>query len=261
MSNRRTVDLNSDLGEGFGAWRMGDDSAMLDIVSSANLACGFHAGDPIIMADTAATAKAKGVDIGAHPSFFDLYGFGRRQIRGDSPADIEKMVAYQIGALQAAAALSGHRVTHVKPHGSMGNMAAVEADLALAIGRAIKGVDSTLIYVVMPGSQMERAAERLGLTMAREVFADRAYDDDGNLVSRKIAGSVIHDPAEAARRTVAMVRDSALTSTSGKRIPVKVDTICVHGDNPAAVELARAVRAALEAAGFAIAPMRTALAA
>jgi len=259
MSNRRTVDLNSDLGEGFGPWRMGDDAAMLDIVTSANVACGFHAGDPLIMTDTAATAKAKGVDIGAHPSFLDLWGFGRRQIRGDSPADIEKMVAYQIGALIGTATLAGHRVTHVKPHGSMQNMATVDIELSLAIGRAIKGVDSSLIYVVMPGTAMERAGEELGLTMAREVFADRAYDDTGNLVSRKLPGSVIHDPAEAARRTVEMVLDSAVRSTSGKRIALSIDTICVHGDNPAAVALARAVRSALEAAGVGIKPFREAL--
>src|SRR5919206_585485 len=145
------VDLNSDMGEGFGAWKMGDDEAMLGIVTSANVACGWHAGDPNIMFRTAARAKERGVAIGAHPGFGDLWGFGRRVIQGDSMADLERMVAYQIGALQAVAALAGHRVTHVKAHGALGNLSNEEEDISLAIGRAIKGVDSALVYVVMPG--------------------------------------------------------------------------------------------------------------
>lgn len=251
-----TVDLNCDMGESFGAWTMGNDAAMLEIVTSANVACGFHAGDPLVMAETAARAKANGVDIGAHPGFMDLWGFGRRQIRGDTPADIEKMLAYQIGALQAVAALAGHRVSHVKAHGALANMAAVEADLALAIGRAIKGVDAALVYVVMPGSELERAGAKLGLRMAREIYADRTYDDTGNLTPRKQPGAVLHDAAVAAERVAEMVREGVIVSASGKRIPVAIDTVCVHGDNPAAVEMARAVRARLEASGVALRPMR-----
>src|SRR5919206_817716 len=157
------VDLNSDMGEGFGAWKMGDDEAMLGIVTSANVACGWHAGDPNIMFRTAALAKEKGVAVGAHPGFGDLWGFGRRTIRGHSMAELERMVAYQIGAMQACAALAGHRVTHVKAHGALANMANDEADIALAIGRAIRGVDPALTYMVMPGLATERAAETLGL--------------------------------------------------------------------------------------------------
>ena len=163
MTTGISVDLNSDLGEGFGPWSMGDDAAMLDIVSSANLACGFHAGDPVIMTDTARLAREKGVAIGAHPAFLDLWGFGRRRISGDSPADIEKMVAYQIGALQGVAALAGHRVSHVKPHGALYNMAAADPALANAIANAIRAVDRRLLFVVLPGSEMERAGRAAGL--------------------------------------------------------------------------------------------------
>lgn len=253
-----SVDLNSDMGEGFGPWQMGDDAAMLDIVTSANVACGWHAGDPIIMHRTAEIAKAKGVSIGAHPGFGDLWGFGRRVIRGDSMADLEKQMAYQIGAMQALAVLAGHKVTHVKAHGALGNMSNDDEDVALAIGRAIKGVDASLVYVVMPGLPTERVAERLGLAMAREVFADRTYDDNGNLTSRKKEGAVIHDAALAAERVLRMVEDQEVVTVTGKVLKVAIDTICVHGDNPAAVAMARTVRQRLEAAGIAVKPFRTA---
>lgn len=252
------VDLNSDMGEGFGPWTMGDDEAMLSIVSSANIACGWHAGDPIIMHRTAEIAKAKGVSIGAHPGFGDLWGFGRRVIRGDSMADLEKQVAYQVGAMQACAALAGHKVTHVKAHGALGNMINDEADMAMAIGRAIKGVDPSLVYVVMPGLPTEKAAETLGLPMAREVFADRTYDDSGNLTSRKVAGSVIHDAAMASERVLRMVEDGEIVTVTGKKLKAAIDTICVHGDNPAAVAMARAVRDRLERAGVTIRPFKVA---
>jgi UPF0271 protein len=248
------VDLNCDMGEGFGPWPMGDDDAMLDIVSSANIACGYHAGDPSIMFRTSETAKRKGVAIGAHPGFNDLAGFGRRVIRGDSPAEIERMVAYQIGALQAVASLAGHRVTYVKAHGSLNTMANEDEDLALAIARAIKGVDQSLINVCMPGLLMERASEKLGVPVVREFFADRTYEDSGALTSRKKPGSVLHDAAEAAERVLRALQDKAVTTTSGRRIPVQIDTICVHGDEPSAVEMARTVRAKLEANGFTVAP-------
>jgi UPF0271 protein len=252
-----SIDLNCDLGESFGPWRMGDDAAMLDIVTSANVACGFHAGDPTTMFETAALARDKGVSIGAHPGFQDLHGFGRRVIRGDSMAEIERMVAYQIGALQAVAALAGHRVTHVKPHGALGNLCNDEEDLALALGRAVRGVDPRLVYVVMPGRPTERAAETLGLPMAREIFADRTYDDGGNLTSRKLPGAVIHDAEIAAERIMRILEDGAITTTGGRRLPVTVDTICVHGDTPTAVAMARTIRERLERSGLAITPFAT----
>ncbi|MGQ3355578.1 MAG: LamB/YcsF family protein [Phreatobacter sp.] len=252
------VDLNSDMGEGFGPWKMGDDEAMLSIVSSANVACGWHAGDPLIMHRTAEIAKAKGVSIGAHPGFGDLWGFGRRVIRGDSMADLEKQIAYQVGAMQALAVMAGHKVTHVKTHGALGNMTNDDDDMAMAVGRAIKAVDRDLVYVVMPGLSTERAAEKLGLPMAREVFADRTYDDSGNLTSRKVEGAVIHDAALAATRVLRMVEDQEVVTVTGKRLKVGIDTICVHGDNPAAVAMARTVRETLEGAGIAIRPFRVA---
>ncbi len=251
-----SVDLNSDMGEGFGPWKMGDDEAMLSIVSSANVACGWHAGDPIIMHRTAQIAKAKGVSIGAHPGFGDLWGFGRRVIRGDSMSDLEKQIAYQVGAMQALALMAGHKVTHVKTHGAMGNMSNDDDEMAMAVGRAIKAVDPSLVYVVMPGLSTERAAEKLGLPMAREVFADRTYDDSGNLTSRKVEGAVIHDAAMAAQRVLRMVEDQEVVTVTGKRLKVKIDTVCVHGDNPAAVAMAKTVRDTLEAAGIAIRPFR-----
>jgi len=252
------VDLNSDMGEGFGPWKMGDDEAMLSIVSSANVACGWHAGDPIIMHRTAEIAKAKGVSIGAHPGFGDLWGFGRRVIRGDSMSDLEKQIAYQVGAMQALATMAGHKVTHVKTHGALGNMTNDDDDMAMAVGRAIKAVDPALVYVVMPGLSTERAADRLGLPMAREVFADRTYDDSGNLTSRKTPGAVIHDAGMAAQRVLRMIEEQEIVTVTGKRLKVAIDTICVHGDNPAAVAMAKTVRETLEAAGIAIRPFKAA---
>jgi UPF0271 protein len=248
------VDLNSDMGEGFGPWKMGDDEAMLGIVTSANIACGWHAGDPQIMFRTAEIAKQKGVSIGAHPGFGDLWGFGRRVIRGDSMSDLEKMIAYQIGAMQAMATFAGHKVTYVKAHGALGNLVNDEDDFAMALGRAIKGVDSSLIYMVMPGLPTERAAETLGLATAREIYADRTYDDSGNLTSRKKPGSVLHDASAAAERVLRMVEDRTITTVTGKRIPAEIETICVHGDSPGAVEMARQVRAMLEQNGVTVAP-------
>jgi UPF0271 protein len=242
------------MGEGFGPWAMGDDAAMLGIVTSANVACGWHAGDPNIMFRTAERAKANGVAVGAHPGFNDLWGFGRRIIHGDTGADIERMIAYQIGALQAVARLAGTRVTFVKAHGTLNTMANEDEDLALAIARGIKGVDPGLVNVCMPGLAMERMSEKIGLPVAREVFADRTYEDNGNLTSRKKPGSVLHDAEAAAERVVRMVQDSAITTVTGKRIPVQIETICVHGDEPTAVAMARTVRAALEANGMTLAP-------
>ncbi len=249
------IDLNCDMGESFGAWTMGSDALMLKLVSSANVACGFHGGDPLVMFETVRQAKENGVGIGAHPSFFDVWGFGRRMIQGETPEDIEKIVVYQIGALEGVARAVGHRVGHVKAHGTLANLAAIDRPTALAIGRAVADTDRELIYVVMAGTELERAAGELGLRMAREIYADRAYDDTGNLVSRKLPGAVLHDAEDAARRVQAMVREGAIISDSGKRIPVAIDTVCVHGDNPAAVAMAERVRDRLEQAGIAIRPM------
>ncbi|WP_343712259.1 5-oxoprolinase subunit PxpA [Inquilinus sp.] len=245
-----SIDLNCDMGEGFGAWEMGDDSAMLEIVTSANVACGFHAGDPIVMRRTLALARDRGIGVGAHPGFLDLWGFGRRMIKGNTPEELEAQVVYQIGALQGIAKAVGHKVTHVKAHGALSNVAMVEDAVALAIGRAIKSVDPTLAYMVLPGTALERAAVELGLPVVREVFADRTYEDDATLTSRKIAGSVIHDAEVAAERVLRMVEEQAVTSRSGKRIPVPVDTVCVHGDTPGAVGIARRIRERLEQSGI-----------
>nr|WP_321443692.1 5-oxoprolinase subunit PxpA [uncultured Cohaesibacter sp.] len=253
------VDLNADLGESFGAYTIGDDGAMLDIISSANVACGFHGGDALVMHDILTQAREKGVGIGAHPGFQDLWGFGRRPIQGEKPADIEKQLVYQLGAILGMAKAVGATVGHFKVHGALNNMACVDAELAMATAKALKSVDPDLIYLVMPGSEMEKAGEALGLNIAREIFADRAYDDHGMLVSRKLPGAMIEDADEAARRMVDFVTSGIVESVSGKRIPVAIDSICVHGDNPHAVATARKVRAALEEAGVSIRPMAESL--
>ena len=248
------IDLNSDLGEGFGAWEMGNDDAMLDIASSVNIACGFHAGDSDIMLKTAKLAKQRGVSIGAHPGYRDLHGFGRRRIPGLESSEIETMVAYQIGALQAVAALAGHRVTHVKAHGALSNVGCVDDMTARAIAAAIKAVDPELYFVVLPNSALVRAGEAAGLKLIHEVFADRAYEDDAQLVARSKQGAVLHDASIIAERVVRMVKDGAIIAASGKIIKVKIDTVCIHGDTPGAVEIARSVRAELNRNGIDITP-------
>ena len=245
------VNMNADMGEGYGAYDIGNDDAILKIIRSASIACGFHAGDPVTMRHVVQRAKEEGVSIGAHPGFNDLWGFGRRRI-DMKPEHLEYLIAYQIGALQGMAAYVGEKVTHVKPHGALNNMAAENADYAMAIGRAIKAVDRDIIYVANVGSEMEKAGRKLGLKVAREGYCDRLYDDDGNLTSRKVPGAVIHDPAVAAQHVVRMVVDGEIISRNGKRIPGRVDTLCVHGDEPTAIALAGAVRAGLEAAGVKI---------
>jgi UPF0271 protein len=245
------VNMNADMGEGYGAYDIGNDDAILKIIRSASIACGFHAGDPVTMRHVVQRAKEEGVSIGAHPGFNDLWGFGRRRI-DMKPEDLEYLIAYQIGALQGMAAYVGEKVTHVKPHGALNNMAAENADYAMAIGRAIKAVDRDIIYVANVGSEMEKAGRKLGLKVAREGYCDRLYDDDGSLTSRKIPGAVIHDPVVAAQHVVRMVVDGAIVSRNGKRLERRVDTLCVHGDEPTAITLARTVREALEAAGVKI---------
>ena len=244
----RTVDLNCDCGEGFGAWQMGDDRAMLDIVTSANVACGFHAGDPDIMAATFALAKEKGVAVGAHPGFDDRAGFGRRPMKM-STASIERLVAYQVGAAQALAGQAGHKLTYVKPHGALSNVAMVDADTARAVARGVRAAGRDLMFLAIAGTELQRAGEAEGLRTVHEIFADRGYTDDGHLVPRSAQGAVLHDPDAAAARAAAMVAEGAVVALSGKKVPVAIDSICVHGDTPGAVAMARAVRAALEADG------------
>ncbi|MCR9257638.1 MAG: 5-oxoprolinase subunit PxpA [Alphaproteobacteria bacterium] len=248
------VNINADMGEGHGAYDIGNDAALLKIVRSANVACGFHGGDASVMHGVVTAAKAEGVSIGAHPSFNDLWGFGRRQIDMDA-TELEHMVAYQIGALMAMASYAGLTVTHVKAHGALNNMACVRPDYAMAIGRAIKTVDPGLINLVLPNTELEKAGEELGLVMAREAFVDRLYEDDATLTSRKIQGAVIKDPAFAAERVVNMVRNQVIYSRHGKEIPAKIDSLCVHGDEPTALAVAEAARKGLEDAGIEIVPL------
>jgi UPF0271 protein len=246
-----TVDLNSDLGEGFGAWTCGDDAAMLAIVTSANVACGFHAGDPDVMAATFRLARDRGVAVGAHPGYPDLQGFGRRPMRM-SEAEIERMVAYQIGAARGVAALAGVTLGHVKAHGALANAAAAEPGIAEAIARAIKAVDPKLAFLAIAGSAQIAAGEKLGLTTIPEIFADRGYDEAGQLVRRGLSGAMIDDPAEAARRAVAMVEEGAIITVSGRRLATPIGSICVHGDNPHAVAAARLLKDRLAAAGVTV---------
>jgi len=206
------------------------------------------------MRTTCELAKRRGVAIGAHPSFYDLQGFGRRPILGQTAREIESLVAYQIGALQAMAISVGHKVTHVKAHGALSNMACIDLNMAQALAGAIKAVDPSLYFVVIPLTQLERAGEAAGLKLAREIYADRAYEDDGTLVSRKKPGAVLHDPAAVAARALQMIQEEAIVSVNGKRLPLTVDTVCIHGDSVGAVEMAKAVRSALIAAHIQIAP-------
>jgi UPF0271 protein len=248
-----TVDLNCDLGEGYGDWRMGDDAAMLRIVTTVNVACGFHAGDPQIMAETFAGAKKAGVAIGAHPGYPDLQGFGRRHIPY-STVQIERLVAYQLGAAMAVAALAGHKITHLKAHGALSNLAADERPVADAVVRATKSVAPGLTILAIAGTEIEHAADGQGMRAAREIFADRAYTPKGRLVPRREPGAVIHDPDTVATRVVRMLEAGAVIAVDGTRVPVGIDSICVHGDTPGAVALAGAVREAVTRAGFGLRP-------
>lgn len=254
------IDLNSDLGESFGPYSIGNDAEMLKIISSANVGCGFHGGDPVVMHRTLELARENGVGVGAHPGFNDLWGFGRRRIVVQDASEIEKILIYQIGAIQAMARACDTSVTHYKIHGALGNMAAEDERLAMAAARAVKAVTPELIFVELPNSELERAGEAVGLTLAREIFADRAYDDYAMLVARGNPGAMIEDAEYAANRIVDFVKDGAIVSQSGKRIEVPIDTICVHGDSPSAVAMAAAVRDRLTQAGIDIVPMSQSLA-
>jgi len=242
------IDLNCDMGESYGAWRMGDDAALLDHVTSANIACGFHAGDPATIHRTVEAAVAKGVAVGAHPSLPDLQGFGRRAM-AISPAEAYDLVVYQIGALDAFARACGGRLAHVKAHGMLYNMAAKDRALADAIASAVRDVDRALVLFGLAGSELIRAAEAAGLTAAAEVFADRTYQDDGSLTPRSRPGAMIEDVAVSVAQVRRMVLDGTVRAVSGAAVPVRADTLCIHGDQPGALEFARRIRAELEQAG------------
>lgn len=247
----RQIDLVADLGEGFGDWTMGDDDALLEIVTSANIACGFHAGDPRIMDRTVARCVRRGVRVGAHPSFPDLVGFGRRTM--DLTADeVRTDVLYQLGALSAFASYHGTHLSHVAPHGRLGNLVAVRSDYAEAVVDAMAHVDPTLRVLAQDGCLAD-SARSAGITVGVVGIADRAYEDDGSLVPRSLPGAVIRDADVIAERTVRMVKDGEIESRNGVPIAVDVDTILLHGDTPSAVDLARRIRSELEATGISIA--------
>ena len=245
------VDLNSDLGEGFGAWSLGDDEAMLDVVSSANVACGFHAGDPRTLLATCTAAIERGVVVGAQVGYRDLAGFGRRFIDYEA-ADLVADVLYQIGALDGLARAAGGRVRYVKPHGALYHAIVHDEAQAAAVVEAVRRYDSRLPVLGLPGSAFLRLAEVAGLTTVAEAFADRGYRDDGTLVSRREPGALLHDPVQVAERMVRLVTDGELVAAGGTVIAVRAGSICVHGDSPGAVAMARAVRDALAAAGIEI---------
>jgi UPF0271 protein len=249
-----TINLNADVGESYGHFRMGNDEEMMKFINSASIACGFHAGDPTIMAGAVRLAKQHGVSVGAHPAFNDLWGFGRREIKMNV-RDIEHMVAYQIGALSAIADAAGTSVTHVKPHGALSNMADNDAEYAAAIARAIKSVDRDLIFVAIAGSEMVAAGRKEGLRVAEEAFCDRTYDDNGKITSRKFPDAMIRDPEQAVRQVLSFLAEQALVTKNGKRIPTRIHSFCTHGDEPTGVAVVGAVRQALEKNGIQVVPL------
>jgi UPF0271 protein len=247
-----TVDLNADLAEGFGIWTLGDDDAMLDIVTSANLACGFHAGNPVGLARACRAAAARGVRIGAQVGYFDLAGFGRRRIEV-APEELSADVIYQIGALQALARAAGTTLGYVKPHGALYNTIVTDSDQARAVAEAVHASDPTLPVLGLAGSVFFTEARRLGLRTVAEAFADRAYQPDGQLVSRSDAGAVLTDPAQIAERVLSMVTTGSVTAVDGSVVAIEVESVCVHGDSPDAVTIAGAVRERLLAEGIELA--------
>lgn len=243
------VDLNADMGESFGPWNMGDDASLLKTVTSANIACGAHAGDPDVMAKTMRFALENGVGIGAHPGFADLQGFGRRRM--DLPrATLQNSIRYQVAASIGMAKSLGAKVRHLKVHGALANMASEDETLATDLYEAALSVAPDLIVMVLCATAQEAAVRKLGCAYAGEIFADRAYNDDATLVDRSLPGAVIHDPEVAGKRMVEMVQAGAIITETGKRIETDIDTICLHGDTPTAVQIAASVRHALETSGI-----------
>ncbi len=247
------MDINSDLGESYGAWRMGDDAAMLDIVTSANVACGFHAGDPAGILETLKAAAGRGVAVGAHVAYPDLVGFGRRNMDPNS-RELVADVIYQIGALQGLARAAGTRVRYVKPHGALYNTIAHDERQGGDVITALQALDPKLTLLALAGSPLIERARARGLAVVAEAFADRAYNDDGTLVSRRLPGAVLHDADQVAERMLRWVESGTLQSITGQPVRVQADSICVHGDSPGAVEMARRIRARLSGAGVPLAP-------
>ncbi|PYG25622.1 LamB/YcsF family protein [Pelagimonas varians] len=248
-----SVDLNADMGESFGPWVMGQDAALLEVITSANIACGFHAGDPDVMADTIALAHKNGVGIGSHPGFPDLQGFGRRNMKLPAKS-LRNLVQYQLGASLAVAQAQGAQVRHLKLHGALANMCSADEEMATACYEAALEVAPDIIIMVLAATAQQRAVEKLGCLWAGEIFADRAYNADATLVDRSLPGAVIHDADLAAQRIVKMVQAGAILPETGEPIPAAVDTICLHGDGATALQIARAVRAALQEAGVTLTP-------
>ena len=249
----QTIDLNCDMGESFGTYVLGYDELAMPSVTSINVACGFHASDPDNMAKTVLLAKKSGVAVGAHPGFPDLVGFGRRTM-ALTPEEIKNAVIYQIGALGGFCRAAGIKMQHVKAHGALYNMAEKDLAIGTAIAAAIKEVDSSLYMLCLANSQMVIAAKQQGLPFVEEAFADRAYTDEGTLVSRKLAGAVIHDVSQVVTRVIKMVKDHSVISITGKEVPIQAQTICVHGDTPGAVDMVKALRGALEKEGIRLNP-------
>ncbi|RVT49754.1 LamB/YcsF family protein [Rubrivivax albus] len=249
------INLNADLGESFGAWTMGEDAALLQVVGAANIACGFHAGDPLVMRRTVRTALDAGVGLGAHPSYPDLQGFGRRPMQM-APAELEAALIYQIGALAGLAAAEGGRLVHVKPHGALNNQACEDAALADTVARAVRAFDRELILLAPALSELQAAGERAGLRVAAEVFADRAYTDAATLVPRSQPGAVLHDDDAVLAHVMRMLDAGGIVSVSGKVMKTAMHSICVHGDTPGAVANARALRAALTSSGWRLTDLR-----
>ena len=247
----KTIDLNCDMGESYGAWKMGNDAEVMRYITSANIACGFHGGDPATIRKTVALALERGVAIGAHPSLPDRQGFGRRVMQ-IKPQEMYDLVVYQAGAVEAFARAAGARLHHVKCHGALYNMAATDEALSEAMVRAVKDLGGTMLYA-LSGSKTHETAKTAGVRVAGEVFADRGYADDGTLAPRDLPGGLIEDPAQAVKQALAMIEQGYVTSLSGRRVPVAADTLCLHGDQPGAVAFARALRQAFSEKGISIA--------
>ena len=250
----KQVDLNCDVGESYGAYRIGADDALMPWITSANVACGYHAGDPLVMDETVRLAVRHGVGIGAHPGFPDLLGFGRRAMQL-APGEVENYVLYQVGALAAFARAAGVELAHVKPHGALYNVAARDVETARAVVRGVARAGADLILVGLAGSALLEAAREAGLIVASEGFADRVYNPDGTLRSRRLPGALLESPAAAAEQALRIARDGTVTAHNGEEISLHVDTICIHGDTPAAVEIAQAIRQKLARAGVEVAPL------
>ena len=252
MSDR--IDINSDMGESFGAYKLGRDAEVMDYISSANIACGWHAGDPMVMEQTVRMAKERGVGIGAHPGYPDLMGFGRRRL-DLSMSEIENYMLYQMGALYAFAKAHGLPLQHVKAHGALGNIAFVDLEVSKAIARAALRLSKDMIFVALTGTVMVQAAQEVGVRYVEEVYADRVYNPDGTLQSRKIPGSVIHDPEKAARQALTILKEGHVIAHDGTKVKVKPETLCVHGDTPTAIAILQKIREELKMASITVKPM------